>query len=156
MPTISDRTETPYTEAVIHEVHRCANIGPLGVTHCAVADSYLGGKYFTPKDTNVILNSGHVMEDPEEFPDPHTFDPSRLLTREGKFEPHPMVIPFGVGKRRCLGETLARTSLYLFITGLLSYFTLTKENEADHLTTAPMVGAVRTPHPYKMRFIPRK
>ncbi len=156
MPTTADRTDTPYTEAVIHEIQRCGNIAPVSVTHCAVADSYLGGKYFIPKGTNVFMHIGHVMKDPEHFPDPERFDPSRFLTEEGKFEPHPMVIPFGIGKRRCLGEALARTTLYLVFAGVLSYFTLTKENEGDSPTTRPMPGGTMTPHPYKMRFIPRK
>ncbi len=155
MPTLADRDKTPYTEAVIHEIQRCGNIAPIGVTHCSTADSHLKG-YFIPRGTNIFLNMGHVMKSPNNFPDPEKFDPLRFLTKEGKFKPHPMVIPFGLGKRRCLGEILARSSLYLFFTGIVSTFTLTKENDKDYLTTEPFLGGTLSPQPYKMRFIPRK
>ena len=46
------------------------------------------------------------------FPDPSRFDPERYLskTEDGglRFEPSPHVMPFGYGRRRCAGETLAR------------------------------------------------
>ncbi len=44
------------------------------------------------------------MMDPENFPSPDVFDPERYLTQDGQFQPHPKVIPFGIGKRRCMGK----------------------------------------------------
>ncbi len=81
---------------------------------------------------------------------------SRYLGSDGKFSPDPRVIPFGVGRRRCLGELLARMSLYLFFTGILSRFDLKKARDGDHLTSKPMHGVTLTPHPYKIRFVTRK
>ncbi len=155
-PAIMDRESTPYTEAVIHELQRCANIGPLSVIHRAAADGYLAGKYFIPKDTDIVHNIGHVMQNPEYFPNPKLFDPTRHLNEDGKFVAHPKVIPFGVGKRRCLGETLARMSLYLFFTGIMSNFTVTKASEDDNLTLEPIYGLTSSPQPYKLKFIPRR
>lgn len=66
------------------------------------------------------------------------------------------MIPFGVGRRRCLGETLARTSLYLFFTGILSRFTLKKASEEERPSTEPKSGATNSPRPYKARFVLRK
>ncbi len=155
LPVWADRLETPYTEAVIQEIQRCANILPLSVFHGTATDTHLGG-YFIPKNTAVFPNIGHVMRDPKNFPNPEKFDPTRHLTADGKFHPHPMVIPFGLGKRRCLGENLAKMSLYLFFTGLLSSFIMTKENENDHLTTKALPGIVESPQMYNLRFLPRK
>ncbi len=154
MPCWADRPETPYTEAVIHEIQRCGNIVPLSVFHATSTDCHLGG-YFLPKNTVVFPNIGHVMRDPKKFPNPEMFDPTRYLTANGKFHPHPMVIPFGLGKRRCLGETLAKVSLYLFFTGILSHFTVTKENEHDYHSLEPLSGIVMSPQPYKLRFTAR-
>ncbi len=57
----------------------------------------------------MFLNLGAVMTDPDNFPDPLRFDPERYLSEGGrKFSPHPKMITFGLGRRRCLGETLAR------------------------------------------------
>jgi hypothetical protein len=45
------------------------------------------------------------MNDPLHFPQPQKFDPDRFVNPEtGKFIPHPRVVPFGLGKRRCLGK----------------------------------------------------
>ncbi len=155
MATWADRPETPYTEAVIHEVQRYANILPLSVFHATSTDTHLGG-YYIPKNTAVFPNIGHVMRDPKNFPDPEKFDPTRYLTLEGKFNPHPMVVPFGMGKRRCLGETLAKMSLYLFFTGILSYFNLKMESENDYISSKSSAGVVLSPLPYKLRFMPRE
>jgi cytochrome P450 len=58
------------------------------------------------------------MNDPERFPDPHRFDPERFV-KSGKFFPDERVVPFGVGKRACLGQSLAEKQLYLFFAGIL-------------------------------------
>ncbi len=156
LPCLADRESTPFTEAVLHELQRHINLVPYSVVHRASADAYLGGKYFIPKGTDLYSNIGLIMHDPEHFPNPSKFDPTRHLTKEGKFQQHPRILPFGVGRRRCLGETLARMSLYLFFTGVVSNFTLAKASEEDQINTEPTIGFTRAPHPFKMRFIPRK
>ena len=95
------------------------------------------------------------MRDPEHFPSPYKFDPTRYIDGEGKFVPHPRVIPFGLGKRRCLGETLARIELYMFFTGILSRFNVVKANPGDVLNTEPIYGTTQSPRPYKLRFLSR-
>lgn len=47
-PSISDRENMPYTNAVIHEIQRMANIIPLNVVHMASRDTKLGD-YSIPK-----------------------------------------------------------------------------------------------------------
>ncbi len=154
LPRLDDRANTPYTEAVIHEIQRCSNIAPLAITHTAAEDAYLG-KYFIPKGTWIFPNLGHIHMDPETFPDPTKFDPMRFINKAGKFEMHPRVIPFGVGKRRCIGENLAKMSLYLFFGGLMSKFNLEKASEDQVLTTDRLNGMTVSPMPYKLRFIAR-
>ena len=153
--TWEDRERTPYTEAVIHEIQRMANILDLSVVHRATQDCRVG-KYFIPKDTQIFFNIGRAMQDPKEFPEPKKFDPTRYLTKDGKFEPHPKIIPFGSGKRRCLGETLARASLYLFFGGIISNFDVIKGHQSDVLTDEANFGSTRSPLPFKVRFLHRK
>ena len=65
------------------------------------------------------------MNDPNVFEDPHVFKPERFLDKEtGIFQPHERVVPFGVGKRYCLGQSLAEKELYIFFAGLLQQFEL--------------------------------
>ncbi len=156
LPILADRDATPYTEAFIHELQRCINLIPASVAHKASDDVLLGGKYFIPKGTDIFPNLGSVMHNPKYFPNPRVFDPTRHITKEGKFQSNPMVIPFGVGRRRCLGEPLAKMSLYLFLTAIVSNFNLSKANDHEQLTKDPVYGFSTCPKPYKLRFIPRK
>ncbi len=155
LPQLSDRIETPFTEAVILEAQRCGNIFPLSVTHAAAKDTYLG-PYFIPRGTSVYQNLSSVHGDPDIFPDPDKFDPTRYISKAGKFEAHPLVMPFGLGKRRCIGESLAKMSLYLYFSAVLSAFTLVPETEFSRLPTERVFGITVSPAPYKIRFIPRK
>ncbi len=154
-PTISDRNKTPYTEAVIHEIQRLGNIAHRSVPHSAQKDCYLSTGHFIPKNTMVLCHLENTMLDPKVFPDPERFDPTRFIDNDGSFKPHPRVVPFGLGRRRCLGESLARMELYLFFTGILTRFNLEKSFPGDNITTDAIYGAVKSPKPYKLRFIPR-
>ena len=50
-----------------------------------------------------------IHHDPRNFAEPHKFDPSRFLDPSGRrFVPHPALVPYGFGKRECLGKTLAK------------------------------------------------
>lgn len=54
--------------------------------------------------------------------DPSSFNPERFLTAEGacinRVESEKVLI-FGLGKRRCIGEQVARWEVFLFLTTLL-------------------------------------
>lgn len=47
-PTMADRPNLPYTDAVIHEIQRMGNIVPLNGLRMTTKDTTLGG-YFLPK-----------------------------------------------------------------------------------------------------------
>ncbi len=155
-PRTADRARTPYTNAVIHEIQRLGNILDRSVPHATLRDCHLSTGHFIPRNTMVVCNLGHLMRDPEQFPEPLKFDPTRYLDANGKFRPHPRVVPFGIGKRRCLGEILAHMSLYVFFAGILARFRLEKAHPGDQPSTDAIEGLVRSPQPFKLRFIPRK
>ncbi len=50
------------------------------------------------------------------------FNPDRFLDSDGVYHPDERLHPFGVGKRYCLGQTLAEKEFFLFVTGLLHSF----------------------------------
>ncbi len=158
LPTYSDRDNTPYTEAVITEVQRMANLLPI-VNHLAARDTFIGGgKYFIPEGTRVSMNLGCVLTDPKHFPNPKKFDPLRHINEQGIFEPDPKVVPFGLGRRRCLGEALAKMSLYMFLTGLVSQFDLKKKNEMEDIDGGEIIQGrlVDSIMPVTVRFVARK
>ncbi len=156
-PQWADRINTPYTEATIHEIQRVANIAFMSIPHVATKDTTLGGCNI-PAGTLILLSLGHVMHDPNVFPRPKQFDPERYLhkdekTGQVKFVPHPRVIPFGLGKRRCLGETLARMELYLFFTGIVHQFDIEAAPGEELNADDYIVRGVLIPLPYKAKFI---
>lgn len=56
------------------------------------------------------------------FVDPKEFNPNRFLNDDGSFKTINELIPFSVGKRKCLGESLAKMELFLFISNLFNQF----------------------------------
>ncbi|KAK2178538.1 hypothetical protein NP493_539g02001 [Ridgeia piscesae] len=70
-----------------------------------------------PPDPN--MPEPHGSEDLER---PVCFNPERWLDETNTLKNNPAFMPFGVGCRVCLGEGLAKTELFLFITTLLQKF----------------------------------
>lgn len=60
--------------------------------------------------------------DPNLWDQPNEFRPSRFINAEGKVQKPEYFIPFGVGRRMCLGDVLARMELFIFFASLLHSF----------------------------------
>ena len=74
-----------------------------------------------PKNTTVSLHSYAIMHNPNVFPNPDTFKPERFLSSNGQYvssRPNGF-IPFGMGRRVCLGEKLALADLFLIVVNVL-------------------------------------
>nr|XP_056721730.1 cytochrome P450 1A5-like [Euleptes europaea] len=120
-PKLSDRPLLPYMEAFIQEVFRHSSFLPFTIPHCTTRDTALNG-YYIPKDMCVFVNQWQVNRDKDLWKDPSAFKPERFLTAEGKEvnkDECEKVLVFGLGKRRCVGETIARWQVFLFLTSLL-------------------------------------
>jgi cytochrome P450 len=70
------------------------------------AEVNLGG-HVLPPGSSIFLSPYVVHHDPSIYPDPELFDPDRWLPDRAKDIPRPAFIPFGAGKRQCLGEGFA-------------------------------------------------
>jgi cytochrome P450 len=118
--------------------------------HATTEDTYVRG-YFIPKGTQIMPTIGMVMMNETTFPQPQKIIPERHLNN-GKFVPHPQVISFGIGKRRCLGETLARTEIFLFFTGLLQMFSIkaTTDPELILIDDSPVYGFTSSPKQFSV------
>uniref|UniRef100_A0A672ZBL0 Cytochrome P450 2J1-like n=1 Tax=Sphaeramia orbicularis TaxID=375764 RepID=A0A672ZBL0_9TELE len=121
-PSMEDRVNMPYTDAVIHEIQRIGNIVPLNLPHSTTREVQLGG-YTIPKGVTVIPSLTAVLLDKNEWETPHTFNPGHFLNEEGKFVKPAAFIPFSAGKRQCPGESLAKMELFLFFTSFMQRYT---------------------------------
>nr|KAF6499684.1 cytochrome P450 family 1 subfamily A member 1 [Molossus molossus] len=90
-PRLSDRPQLPYMEAFILETFRHSSFVPFTIPHRKLWD------------------------------DPSEFRPERFLTPNGTINKalSEQVVLFGLGKRKCIGETIARFEVFLFLAILL-------------------------------------
>ncbi|XP_077413245.1 cytochrome P450 2K1-like [Vanacampus margaritifer] len=154
---VEDRKNLPYTNAVIHEIQRFANITPMAIMHQTSEDITFQG-YFIKKGTIVIPLLSSVLYDESEWETPNTFNPSHFLNKEGNFVKRDAFLPFSAGRRICLGEGLARTELFLFFTSLVQHFRFTPPPgiSEDQLDLKPLVGFTLNPMPHQLCAIRRQ
>lgn len=144
LPRMSHRSELAYTEAALHESMRLSSVIPAGLPHKSVCDTSIGG-YDIPKGTPVMINHWALHHDPRNWKDVNDFQPERFLDENGKLGPKPdNWLPFGAGRRVCLGESVAKPELHLLFASLLQKFNwrLPDGVEADLEATGNTFGLI--------------
>ncbi|MED6122730.1 hypothetical protein PIB30_042649 [Stylosanthes scabra] len=119
-----DSPNLPYIHAIIKETLRLHPPIPLlirkGLTDCIV------GGYKIPKGSMACINIWAMGRDPTLWESPTEFRPERFLEGEGNTLDikgnHFELLPFGSGKRGCLGMNLALRELLAIIGALLQCF----------------------------------
>lgn len=152
LPTLQDRARLPLLQATVLEVLRKSTVIPLALPHYTTEDSTVGG-YHVPKGTTVLVNLWAVHHDPENFDQPEIFNPYRFLDEDGQLlvNQQALLLPFSTGARRCLGATLAKAQLFMFLGCLLQrlHFQLSTNNEPLNLDG--MYGLTLKPYPFKVQ-----
>ncbi|XP_038060380.1 cytochrome P450 2J6-like [Patiria miniata] len=154
LPQLSDKPKLPYTQAVLSEIQRVGCIAPLSIPHRCLEDTAVSG-YHIPKGALIVPNLWQVCYDDTEWTNPREFKPERFLDEEGNFRARDHFVPFGIGRRVCLGENLAKMELFIFFTFLLHQFTFESPEGATGVSFEPKGGITLGPVPYKIRAIPR-
>ncbi|KAJ0298403.1 hypothetical protein Brms1b_013410 [Colletotrichum noveboracense] len=155
LPTVSDRDNLPYLEALIKEVLRWHTIAPMGLLHMSSEEASYSG-YRIPKGSLVLCNIWWFMHSPELYKNPFEFRPERFLGAEPETDPRRYV--FGFGRRICPGKILADNSLYLNFAQSLAVFDIGKpvaNGQEYEPKFKPLPGAISHVAPYEATIKPR-
>ncbi|XP_076832041.1 cytochrome P450 2M1-like [Brachyhypopomus gauderio] len=148
-PSLDDRQNMPYTDAVIHEIQRNLDVSPIGVPHKMLHDTEFKS-YLIPKGTVILPLFCSVLSDPKLWKNSDHFDPNNFLDEKGRFKKNDAFVAFGMGKRACFGESLARVELFIFFTFLLQRFTFKATQPPEEIDTTPLICSFgRIPRSYE-------
>jgi cytochrome P450 len=130
LPTFEDRPKLPYLNAVLLELLRWKHFAPFGLPHMTLKDTEVLG-YKIPAGAQVFIDFSAIGLDPKAWKDPEQWRPERFLEEEkdlsmsgpngihdaffGDAKPTPeshKLIPFGAGKRKCVGTGIGRVVLW--------------------------------------------
>jgi cytochrome P450 len=95
----------PWTSACVQEALRL--YPPAWILEReAIADDEVDGRRI-PKGATLHLSIYSVHRDPRWWPDPERFDPERFLGDTDRSRPRGAYLPFGAGRRVCIGQPFA-------------------------------------------------
>ncbi|XP_037614884.1 steroid 17-alpha-hydroxylase/17,20 lyase isoform X1 [Sebastes umbrosus] len=151
---VSDRGRLPYLDCVINEGMRIRPVSPVLIPHTAMTDSSIGG-HSVSRGTRVLVNMWSIHHDPRHWDNPDLFNPDRFLDDRGQRVTPSCFLPFGAGPRVCVGESLARLELFLFLSSLLQRMSFTLPDGAPPPNLQGRLGVVLQPLPYKVVVTPR-
>jgi cytochrome P450 len=110
-PTADDLTRLPWTTACVQESQRYFSATWL-IAREAIEDDVIGG-HRIGKGTTVFIPVHHIHHDERWWPNPGDFDPTRFLPGAGKGRPRSAYLPFGGGRRSCIGQSFALMEMVL-------------------------------------------
>jgi cytochrome P450 len=119
-------------QATIAEVQRLACVTPFSLPHYTQAPTTVG-EFTFPAKSVFFANLSFISNDPDHFGNASDFAPTRFLSADGRwalsqgtvvdtlvrFEHNERLIPFGVGRRYCMGEQLARGQVFIALADLI-------------------------------------
>ena len=101
-----------------------------------------------------MANLSRILMDPEVFPDPKVFNPQRFLDEDGNLKKIDQFVPFSIGRRICMGISLAQNTLFLFFVRMLQRISLrqtSKKVDPDDC----YIGVTRGPRPFEVQVTQR-
>ncbi|XP_038878698.1 flavonoid 3'-monooxygenase [Benincasa hispida] len=121
-----DLPQLVYLQAVVKETFRLHPPTPLSLPRMAAESCEING-YHIPKGTTLLVDVWAIGRDPKEWADPLEFRPNRFLpggekahvdVKGNDFE----VIPFGAGRRICVGMSMGLRMVQMLTATLVHYF----------------------------------
>ncbi|KAM9477787.1 cytochrome P450 2U1 [Clarias gariepinus] len=154
LPSLTDKGTLPYTEATIMEVQRMSVVVPLAIPHMTSRTTEFQG-YTIPKGTVILPNLWSVHRDPTVWENPDDFNPTRFLDEQGQLLRKECFIPFGIGRRVCMGEQLAKMELFLMFSSLMQAYTFRLPEGHQPLSMHGRFGLTLAPCRFSVCVTPR-
>ena len=158
LPHFDDVKNFPYLHAVICEVMRTTSSTPFLLPHRTTRDTSVMG-YPVPKKTTVFVNQYRIHYDSKAWDEPQAFKPERFLDGDGNFVGWNMFtafMPFGLGRRACPGQNLAKLQVFAVLSGLFYHFKFKLADDQPMPNLDDNIpGAIRNPLDYKVVAIKR-
>ncbi|CAG7820993.1 unnamed protein product [Allacma fusca] len=146
LPSLVYKTRMPYTEATTAEILRHACVIPV-TGRCPVRDMEINECSIT-KGSIIGINIHGIHFSQHIWSDPKVFRPERFLSAEGRIINQEKTLPFGYGKRKCLGETTSRNTFFLFFTAMLQRYSFQLSPQHPKPSLEDVCGLSRAPKPY--------
>ncbi|RVE46694.1 hypothetical protein evm_008657 [Chilo suppressalis] len=153
VPCWADNHRLVYVSAFLLEVQRFYTIVPLAGPRRLLEDTVIDG-YLIPKESTVLISVGDVHFDPKIWDDPDDFKPERFIDESGALKNSEHMYPFGLGRRRCPGDSLAKSFIFIVFVGILQKYRLECSNGVLP-SPEPVIGLISAPRPYTAEFKPR-
>ncbi|KAK5412216.1 hypothetical protein LTR20_007214 [Exophiala xenobiotica] len=168
LPTMADEMDLQYIRGVVKESLRFLPSSILGIVPHATTNADTYKDYHFPAKTGMMINVWALNNDPERYPNPRNFDPTRykddlLRAQESASLNDPYKrdhFTFGAGRRVCPGLNIAERSLFLGIAYMLWAFSFEhavddKGNKIPVSTEAVTQGIVCRPMPFEYKLVER-
>ena len=111
----ADIPNLPFCSSVMIEIWRLMPIVPMDVPRFTNGDIKIQG-FDIPNGTEVWSNYFAANMDEKSWEQPHLFKPERHMQSQNTH------LAFGLGRRRCLGEDMAKTENTLIFCNLVKHF----------------------------------
>jgi cytochrome P450 len=112
---LDDDPDSAYLTATIHEIMRLRPVLMNAEPRLVKQPVEIGGVSYPPGAV-LIASAYLVHHDPDIYPQPNAFRPERFLESEGGKAPGTYTwLPFGGGRRRCLGASFAMLEMKIVL-----------------------------------------
>jgi len=125
-------TNLHYFRAFVHEMIRFGIVAPFGLPHMCLLEDWTDGKQVIYKGQTVIFN--YLAMHHRDGMDGHVFDIQRWLDEKNRFVKSEQFMPFGYGKRICIGQQIAMQEIYSVLALILIKYQVYNENVENGTT----------------------